>query len=247
MVTFETFSEVVEGLLSDADLTEVDHPFTRPRNDLLGVVAVTSDAGLLGGLNMRIINAALEELEKEKGKLIILGEKGTMYAKEKGVGFVYMEGLKEDYLQSQAIGLRNYIVKEVAEGNLGKVKIIYPRAHSLVTQRIEIASLLPYGGDKKSTGSLNLDEFILESSLERMIEYLVYLLVGKRIYDIFNLSRLAEFAARFIHLEDCTTKIEDTDKKLRFKYFRLNHELTDRGMRELFAARLIFGRKQANQ
>ncbi len=243
--TFDKFNEIVEGFLGSVDLERIRHPFINPTSDILGIVAVTSDAGLLGGLNMRIINTALSALTKAKGKLIIVGEKGAVYAREKGVSFVHMEGIKEEYMLSQAIGLRNYIVKEIAKGDLGKVKIIYPRAYSLITQRVENETLLPYGKQGSPHSSrLDLDGFILESSVGEVAEYLVYLWLGKRIYEIFNMSRLSEFAARYTHLEDCTKKIEDLDKKLKFKYFRLQHELTDRGMRELFAARLIYGRKK---
>ena len=55
------------------------------------------------------------------------------------------------------------------------------------------------------------------------------------------MSRLAEFAARFLHLEECTQKLEDMDQKLKFKYFRLQHEITDRSIREIFAGRLNYG------
>jgi len=60
------------------------------------------------------------------------------------------------------------------------------------------------------------------------------------VHEIFGLSRLAEFAARFVHLEESSQKLKDMDGKLQQEYFRVRHELIDRNMRELFSARLLY-------
>ncbi len=240
---FEKFSRVVEEFLGSIDLKDISHPFITPSSNLLGVIAITSDAGLLGGLNMQVINKAFIELSKQKGRLIVVGERGRIYVRERGINCVYMEGIKEDYVGEQAVALQSYILKEVIKGSIGKVKIIYPKAYSLAVQRVEIETLLPCGHLKEGNKQIDIYGFVWESYIEQVVEYLIYLWIVKRIYEILMMSRLAEFAARFMHLEDCTHKIEELDEKLKYKYFRLRHELTDRSMRELFAARMIFERK----
>ncbi|OGX21857.1 MAG: hypothetical protein A3K54_01300 [Omnitrophica WOR_2 bacterium RBG_13_44_8] len=70
---------------------------------------------------------------------------------------------------------------------------------------------------------------------------MVYLLLGHKFHEIFGLSRLAELSARFVHLEDSEGKIDQLNKQLRLQYYRQRHEMIDRSMRELFAARLAFG------
>jgi len=241
--TFEDFSAAVEEFLGRMDLKNTTHPLINPMSNILGVVAVTSDTGLLGGLNVQVINAAFRELSKQKGVFIVVGERGKVYARERGISCVYMEGIKEEYLYSQAAALRNYLIKEVLKGTFGTVKIIYPHAYSLVSQKIEEVTLFPYTSSIEYSKRMDMGDFVWESYSERVIEYLIYLWSVKEIYDILSWSRLAEFAARFMHLEDSTHKIDELDEKLKYKYFRLRHELTDRSMRELFAARMIFDRK----
>ncbi|MGE5197216.1 MAG: hypothetical protein ACM3IL_01765, partial [Deltaproteobacteria bacterium] len=85
-----------------------------------------------------------------------------------------------------------------------------------------------------------IPEVILESRLSDIVEYLIYLWMGQKLYEIFGLSRLAEFAARFVHLEESFQKLKELDTKTRLEYFRVRHELVDRNMRELFAARLSY-------
>ena len=244
VTSFDRFSELVDNFFAKEDLGEVRHPFVNPQTNSLAVVAVTSDTGLLGGLNMRVINAAFASLaeELEPGQLIVVGEKGKIYAQEQGVSCVRMEGINENSMAEQALALRNHIIKEVLAGKVGKVEIVYPRAHSLTVQRVERIRLLPYGVKTDKQG-VDIYTYTLESLVEDVVEYLVYLWMGRVIYDIFSTSKVAEYAARFMHLEDCGNKLEELEEKTRFKYFRLRHELMDRGMRELFAARLLFGRK----
>ena len=64
--------------------------------------------------------------------------------------------------------------------------------------------------------------------------------IGQKFDEIMGLSRLAEFAARFVHLEASSQKLKETDNKTHLEYFRVRHELIDRNMRELFAARLLY-------
>ena len=100
---------------------------------------------------------------------------------------------------------------------------------------------MPYTAQPGVNPAQNYDaNMIIESSLYDIAQYLIYLWMGQKLYDIFGLSRLSEFAARFVHLEESAQKLKDMDAKLQQEYFRVRHELIDRGMRELFSARLLF-------
>lgn len=242
--SFDKFHQAVEGFLDEIDTDNFPNPFVTARTNIMGVVAVTSDSGLLGGLNTQIMNLAFKELAGGKGELIIIGEKGAAYAREEHVAFTGFPGIKDDERFNLAFNLRNYIFKRVAAGKMGKVKIIYPVALSLIAQRSEIVSILPYaaGAAKENAPEkINLTNFILESKLGDIVEYLVFLWMGNKFYDIFGQSRLAELGARFMHLEESGHRIEEVDKNLKLQYFRTRHELTDRSMREIFAARMIYG------
>ena len=241
--SFDKFHQTVEGFLDEIDTANFPNPFVTARTDNMGVIAVTSDSGLLGGLNSQIMNLAFNELAGGKGELIIVGEKGAALAREAHIAFTGFPGIKDEEKFNLAFNLRNYVFKRVASGKLGKVKIIYPVAISLIAQRKEVLSILPYAGSVKENAppKINLANFILESELGDIVEYLVFLWMGNKFYDIFGQARLAELGARFMHLEESGHRIEEVDKNLKIQYFRTRHELTDRSMREIFAARMIYG------
>lgn len=233
--------DCLKSIFTMVNLSGIKHPLLDVQNRQPGVIAVTTDTGLVGGLNLSVIDLALKEVEQNKAKLIIIGEKGKFYAEDSGISFVAFPGIKDNESLKQAWELRDYIIKEELELRLGQLKIIYPYPISIVAQRIEILQLLPFVLDElKIKEESGLKELILESSLEDILGYLIYLFLGNKLYEIFTLSRLAELSARFMHLEDSKTKIEQLNRQLRLQYHRQRHELIDRTMRELFGARLVF-------
>lgn len=71
---FANFVDEVRSFLTGLEFEGVDHPFLNP-NAPTGVVAITSDVGLVGGLNNQVMAAALEEIQ-EGSQLVVVGQRG---------------------------------------------------------------------------------------------------------------------------------------------------------------------------
>ncbi|MFC1709572.1 F0F1 ATP synthase subunit gamma [Candidatus Omnitrophota bacterium] len=255
--TFDEFASILESFFHLIDLKSVWHPFVQAQVAGVGVVAITSDAGLLGGFNNRIMHVAMNYLRNPQNKLIVVGSQGKRIAEGFKVSFEFFTGAEEGERHSRAVQIRNYIIEDVLYRRLGALKVIYAFAPSITNQKIVEYDLLPCtewpkdhtgptgrnplegGGD---LGQPGLD-YILESPVGSIIEYLAYLWIGQRLFEILQFSRLAEYAARFVHLEESSQKIKDLDEKLRLQYFRVRHGIIDQQMRELFAARSLYARK----
>jgi ATP synthase F1 gamma subunit len=240
--SYEKFFLVNDSFFEFIDISRIEHPFLIPKNKSQMVVAITSDSGLLGGLNMQVVATAIRELEKIPGKLVVIGERGKIYARESGIPFVAFSGIEDEERYAQAIQLRDYLINKVFADSIGYLKIVYPYPVSFTVQRVETVSVLPYtptSFEKLKSSQIPAD-IITESAMGDIVQYLVYLWLGQKFYEVFGLSRLAEFAARYVHLQDCAQKLKEMDKKLRLQYFRVRHELIDRNMRELFSARLLY-------
>jgi len=241
--SFTKVFDVLGSLLAMISIENSKHPLLYGGNRQSGVIAVTSDTGLMGGLNLEVMSLAFQEVEKNKAKLIIIGEKGGIYANESGIPFVAFAGIRDEDRLAQAFELRDYIMNEEVSLRLGALKIIYPFPISIMAQKVQTLQLLPFAQSSPDVPGSEKDipgELILESSVEDIAGYLFFLLLGNKFYEIFGLSRLAELSARFVHLEDSKTKIEQLNKQLRLQYYRQRHELIDRNIRELFAARMAF-------
>lgn len=241
---YEKIFTGVEEILAAIDSVNLSSPFINPQNCPPGVITVTSDAGLLGGLNMQVMNLAAKEASQPGSRLLTIGEKGRLYAVENNMVCTSFRGIGDENSFLQAQQLRDYIIEEVSEGRLGVLKIIYPHPISVISQRVQTIALLPISQAVHMRGAPQekaaFDGLILESSTDNILKYLAYIFLGNKLSDILSLARLAELSARFVHLETSKSKIEQLNKQLRLQYFRQKHELADRNMRELFAARLAF-------
>ncbi|MDD5454121.1 MAG: F0F1 ATP synthase subunit gamma [Candidatus Ratteibacteria bacterium] len=244
--TFDFFPEAIKDFLNMIDIANINHPFLQePKKGVLGIIAVTSDEGFLGGLNNRVMNAAIDFSKERKISIIVVGKQGQKYTQGVNLPVVNFPDKEDNKKSSQAAQIEKYVLTEIANGNLSSVKIIYPRAFSLTSQRIEVLTLLPFAELFKKESmdtSRDYSKIILESSANDIIEYLAYLWVGQRIREIFDLSRVAEYAARYIHLEESTDKIKEDIKKLQLKYFKIRHSIIDQQMRELSTAKAILSK-----
>jgi ATP synthase F1 gamma subunit len=242
----KTFDSVFSHLGSIFDLLQaggIKHPLLESSGRQPGVIALTSDAGLLGGLNMNVMTQAIKEAEKNNAKLLIVGEKGKIYATETALSYVTFKGVKDETRLEQALELRDYVLNEELSGKLGELKIVYPYSLSIVAQQVKVLQLFPFSkADQfhKKTAAVGVGDLIIESPLDGLLEYWMYLFLGQKFFQIFGISRLAELSARYSHLESSKTKIDQLNKELKIQYFRQRHELIDKNMRELFAARLAF-------
>ena len=246
--TFDRLNTMLGEFFDAVDLSVVQHPFLTPKGQPC-VVAVTSDAGLLGGMNNQVISKAIDLVRQLDGKLLVIGERGLPYVQEAGIPFVSYPGVVDANRYSQALEIRDYLLGKVLKDELGPIHVIYPRAHSFTTHRTEKATLIPFSPvvkesapnqpmkRKLSTGT------ILESSPADVSEYLVSLVVAQRLFEIFGYARICEQAARYLHLDESCNKIQEMNKKLYLQYFRRRHEIIDANMRDLFASRALYANK----
>jgi ATP synthase F1 gamma subunit len=238
--TNDDFFGALNAIFSMVHGGKIKHPFVDTGARQGAVIALTSDTGLLGGLNRNVMSQAVLEAHKIKGKLVILGEKGQIYAQESGLPFVVFKGVSDETRMKQAQELREYIVKEELEGRMGIVKMVYPVSLSIVSQQIKSVQLIPYVSTSPTKLPPPPPEIVMESGISDIFEYWVSLFLGQFFYQVFSQAKLAELSARFIHLESSKGKIDQLNKELRIQYFRQRHEMIDKNIRELFCARLAF-------
>lgn len=250
---FAAFMDQFAGFFRVVDMVGVEAPLVAVTTDVLGIVLVTSDSGFMGGLNAGVINAGYDlqgTLPAEKVRYIVVGEKGAAKLAENGHEFKAFPGISQETRYEQAMEIRDYIVKEVQENRIGKVIVAHPRPISFTQQTIDTFNLLPCGDlfDKTSQSALSPHSSTLklvadarkvavESSFQDMVEYLAGVWVASKLYEVFEDSKLAEYAARAMHLEESVQKLEKEHKKLKHQCFRAAHEMVDKSMRESFSSR----------
>lgn len=243
--TFERLEGILAEFFDSIDIAHARHPFFASGAPP-AIVAVTSDAGLLGGLNNQVTTRAVELVRQTGGRLVVVGERGVSYAQDAGVSCISYPGIIDSRRYGQAAELRDFLLQKVMAGEWGGLHVVYPKAHSFVVHRVETATLLPFkiqhAGGGLSAGRTAPDpevtkKILFESSPTEVVEYLVFLVVAQRLYEMFGYARVCEQAARYLHLEESCNKILEMNKKLHLLYFKRRHEVIDANMRELFSSR----------
>jgi F0F1-type ATP synthase gamma subunit len=187
----------------------------------------------------------------------VIGEKGAAAIGDMRVPFEYFEGIGQDTIYEQAVLIKNYLMQEIAEGRLGRVKVAAPRALSFSSQEVGVVDLLPCGvlfereheqGTEMAEQGVyrflaDARQVIVESTYDDMVTYLAGIWTTARLFEIFEDGKLAEFGARAMHLEGSLQKVEKEASQTRQRVVKATHELVDKGMRESFAAKTTKQRK----
>ncbi|MEI6969962.1 MAG: F0F1 ATP synthase subunit gamma [bacterium] len=257
---FGQFMEAFTDFFKVVNLADTHHPLVRSANDTLGIIAVTSDSGFMGGLNAGIIETVHKlqgERPDDKTELIVIGEKGAAKLSDAGRKFKFFNGIENETRYEQALEVTDYAVREVEEGRIGVLVLVYPNSLSFTRQVIETITVLPCAelfdknipdpGAEKIEGHgvlASSRRVVIESAFEDMVEYLARTWVASKLYEVFEDSKLSEFGARAMHLEGSEQKMEKELKKLQYRVFRASHEKIDKGMRESFSAGNIRKKKR---
>lgn len=239
------FNATLEALFKEWDFRQSTHPFVYLQNArrLIGLVA--TDGGFLGGLNMKVVQGAVRH-ENPGAHYFVMGERGANYLREFNKPHTPFPGINADEgrfkLVNEIIG---FILKEVLRESFGSVILVYPHAVSFAVQRIEAVNLIPcpiFFKEKPERVPSEEEisrQGILESPVEGVVEYMTAVWLRKRLVEIFEDAKLAEFGARTMHLESSYQTLTKIDKQLKLQFFKARREKIDQSLRETFTSQLL--------
>lgn len=243
---FDEFEEHLKDFFEMIKLGDFNHPFLDSSSASKLFVLITSDTGFLGRLNVAVVNLALEQCGK-KDKLIIIGKQGQRYvsAEDMPGGVDIFPGVSDKINYTEVVKLRNHLIDNFLKEKRGSCIIVYPHFVSSSVQEVKQFQLFPcrflFKEEEEVQTGYKLEEFeevLLEPSLKEVVEGLVETWVGQLLFGIFWESKLSEWAARVMHLEQSSNEITRSSKEVRHQYFRTLHELSDKGIREIFASKV---------
>jgi F-type H+-transporting ATPase subunit gamma len=215
------------------------------RNDLLlsrdGLpslfLLVSSDEGFVGELNFLLLNKLLGA-RRQLDFIVCTGQQGANYLKEIQVNFSFFDSPGEKIDAQLLAKIRDYLLSQYIGQKVGKVYVVYLRFINISWQQVELETLLPLSR-VVGISEKPLPYLLIEPDSREVIEGWMKAWLDFRLYQIFWASKLAEFAARIMHLEGSVQELGRINNHLRLEYFKYLHSLSDKSIRELTAARLI--------
>ena len=239
------FLNIAEDIFNILLSKGVEHPFLFDRKTLPTlIIAITSDEGFLGDLNMMAVNTSVNLVKSPQDEVLVLGRRGVRYLEETDVSYKSFPGITSEISFNEVSIIKEYILKGYRK-KFGRVHIVYPKFISLAVQRIDKIALLPY--QRKETLKIPrgffIDEMLVEPHSDSAIEMLMDLFMGFKLLEIFWMSKRSEYAARIMHLEGSTQELSVLNQQISFNYFRQEHALKDKSIREISASKALSGKR----
>ncbi|MFH1354994.1 MAG: FoF1 ATP synthase subunit gamma [Candidatus Omnitrophota bacterium] len=230
------FSTPLEAVHQIVGSLQIKHMFLNVDESLPSVfILISSNEGFLGDLNFLLVNK-LMEVRRTSDEILVLGEQGAEYLEELKVHFS-SRALPSDKLEAKEIeSLRDEVLTRYKKREIGRVNVVHARFINIGVQQIESEVLLPL--PESSTVNEPPKGLIIEPDLDSVLNCWVKLWLGFRFHQIFWSSRLAEYAARIMHLESSLQELKRLNKRLELEYFKYLHGLSDTSIREICASRL---------
>ena len=212
--------------LASADV-EFEHPYLKQRDGKnVGVIVVSSDRGLCGGLNVNLFKQVVGYSKgvSEAGgslKYCVIGNKAQAFFKTNGgdvVGFT--NGLGDHPSMKSLLGSVKILLDLYLSGEVDKIVVIYNRFVNTMTQSPEVEQLLPLAVDELAETrkkSFSWD-YIYEPTPEALLEQLVMRFVESRAYQALVENIACEQAARMVAMKSATDNAGDMIKDLQLVY-----------------------------
>ena len=201
------------------------HAFLQKRDTVknVGVIMVTSDKGLCGGLNtnaMRLMVNKIKEWETAGAKVqaTAIGNKGFGFLQRYGIPVVsHVIGLGDKPHLDKMIGPIKIQLDQFAEGKIDALHLCYTKFINTMTQETMCEQLLPLTGEKLGAPDSAWDylyepdaKIVLDELLVRYIEAIIYQAVSENI--------ASEQSARMVAMKSASDNAKEVIGDLKLTY-----------------------------
>ncbi len=215
----------IAGNLSHA-LTDYSHPFLEKRDEIkaVGLLTVTSDKGLCGGLNTNILRLALgrmKEWDAEGKKLQVsaIGNKGFAFMMRTGANLVsHVVGLGDTPHLEKLIGPAKVQIDAYINGEIDVLYIAYTRFINTMKQEPVIEQMLPLSGDLVGSTSRNRWDYIYEPDAKPVIDDLLLRYVEAILYQAVAENMASEQSARMVAMKSASDNAKNVIGELKLVY-----------------------------
>ncbi len=175
---------------------EYRHPFLVERDTVkrVGIIVITTDKGLCGGLNTNVLRLALSKMKEwetqgEQFDVCCIGNKGLGFMQRLGANVVsQVVGLGDVPHVERLIGAIKVMLDDYVKDRFDRLMIVYTKFINTMKQEAVMEQLLPLSGDRLGAPEGSWDylyepeaKSVLEQVLTRYIEALIYQAVAENL------------------------------------------------------------------
>lgn len=226
------YSEKVRNIAANLGKAnpEYTHAFMKT-NDVkaAGMIVVSTDKGLCGGLNTNVLRAVTQKLRELQGagsavQTVAIGNKGLGFLNRIGAQVVsHVTQLGDTPHLERLIGPVKVLLDQYAEGKLSAVYISYTKFINTMRQEPVVEQLLPLSAAKmeaesKAAGGEHGWDYIYEPDAKTVIDELLLRYVEALVYQAVAENMASEQSARMVAMKAATDNAGSLIGELKLVY-----------------------------
>ena len=227
---------------------EYRHPFliTRDTVKKVGIIVITADKGLCGGLNTNVLRLALGKIkewdsEGEQFEVCCIGNRGLGFMQRLGANVVsHVIGIGDKPHMEKLIGAVKLMLDGYIEDRFDRLMIFYTRFINTMKQEAVMEQLLPLSGEKLGVPSGSWDyiyepeaKVVLDQALSRYIEALIYQAVSE--------NMASEQSARMVAMKSASDNAGNVIDELTLIYNKTRQAAITKELSEIVGGAAAIG------
>jgi F-type H+-transporting ATPase subunit gamma len=206
--------------------SEYKHPFLKKAGEVkrVGLIVITTDKGLCGGLNTNVLRIALNSLKEWEGKgvtdirVTAIGSKGLGFMQRLGAKVVSnVTHLGDTPHLDKMIGPVKVMLDAFQAGELDAVYIAYTRFLNTMKQEPVLEQLLPLSGEQLRQTEHGWD-YIYEPDARAVIDELLVRYVEALVYQSVAENMASEQSARMVAMKAASDNAGNVINELQLIY-----------------------------
>ncbi|MCE5182287.1 MAG: F0F1 ATP synthase subunit gamma [Betaproteobacteria bacterium] len=221
---------------------EYRHPFLLKREELkrVGVIVVTSDKGLCGGLNTNVLRMVLGKIKEWEGgkhgvEVCAIGTKGLGFMQRIGASVLsHVTHLGDTPHMEKLIGPVKVMLDAYSEGRIDALHICYTRFVNTMKQEPVIEQLLPVSGEALGSATGHWD-YIYEPDAKQVVDELLVRYIETLIYQAVAENIASEQSSRMVAMKAASDNAGNVIEELKLIYNKTRQAAITKELSEIVA------------
>lgn len=209
--------------------SEYQHDFLKEREvKRIGLIVVSTDRGLCGGLNINLFKEAIKFLKGKddegiKADLGIFGRKGQAFLSHVGGNITaYIDGLGDTPKINDVVGVLSAMIEAYEKKEIDALYIVSNKFINTMTQQPNVEQLLPVPkieDENDDDGALKRHwDYIYEPDAKELLDELLKRFLELQVYQAVVENIACEQAAKMIAMKSASDNAGELIKEFRLAY-----------------------------
>jgi F-type H+-transporting ATPase subunit gamma len=227
MRTARPYSEKIRNVAANISHAnpEYRHPFLVSRDTVprVGIIVVTTDKGLCGGLNTNALRLALNKIKEleaqgEEIEVCAIGNKGLGFMQRLGAKVVsQVTALGDKPHMDKLIGAVKVMLDGYTQDRFDRLLIIYTKFLNTMKQEPVVEQLLPLSGEALGAPETSWD-YIYEPDAQAVLDQLLTRYIEALIYQAVAENMASEQSARMVAMKAASDNAANVIDELTLVY-----------------------------